>query len=105
MPRPRVAATKPWRKLEKEGIEAKSLVLDVTDQTSVSAAAEALGSQIEALDALVNNAGMHMGFAGPISGESVEDMRQIFDVNAFGSVASSPRPFYPCYVGRRRRGS
>ena len=72
--------------LEKEGIEASTLVLDIIDQTSVTAAAQALGSQIEALDALVNNAGMHMGFAGPISGESVEDMRRIFDVNAFGAV-------------------
>ena len=90
--------------LEKEGIEATTLVLDVTDQTSVNAAAEALGAQIEALDALVNNAGMHMEFAGPISGESVEDMRRVFDVNAFGAVRVT-QAFRLCCAGRRQRGS
>ena len=72
--------------LEKEGIEAETLLLDVTDQISVDMAAEALGSQIEGLNALVNNAGMHKGYAGTVSNESVEDMRTIFDVNAFGAV-------------------
>lgn len=73
----------------KEGIEAHCLLLEVTDASSVQAAAELLASQINSLDVLVNNAGISSASFGGMrapSEESVEDMRAIFDVNTFGPV-------------------
>lgn len=48
-------------RLSAQGIEAQALVIDVGDDASVGAAAETLSDRIEALDVLVNNAGMHFG--------------------------------------------
>lgn len=75
--------------LRKEGIEAHWLALDVTDTNSIECAVAHLSAQTAALDALVNNAGVSgMSFGGmrAPSQEAVENMRAIFDVNAFGPV-------------------
>ena len=75
--------------LRKEGIEAHCLVMEVTDIDSIRSAVEQLQSQTEALDALVNNAGISgMSPGGPLvaSEEPVDTMRAIFDVNTFGPV-------------------
>ncbi len=72
--------------LRGEGIEANCLVMDVTDAGSIRSAAERLGSHVAALDALVNNAGMHFGPPPPASEEPVEKMLAMVDVNAFGAV-------------------
>lgn len=72
--------------LREEGVKASCLAMDVTDDSSVQGAAEQLQSQIGALDALVNNAGMNFGRPPPPSQELIEEMRAIFDVNVFGAV-------------------
>ncbi len=75
--------------LRQEGLEAHCLTMDVTDTDSIRSALQQLEGQIEALDALVNNAGISGITSGrPMnpSAESVDDMRAIFDVNAFGAV-------------------
>lgn len=72
--------------LREEGVEASCLAMDVTDASSVQGAAEQLQSQIGALDALVNNAGMNFGRPPPPSQELIDEMRAIFDVNVFGAV-------------------
>ena len=75
--------------LRQEGLEARCLTMDVTDIDSIRSAVQQLQSQTEALDALVNNAGISgMNFGRPQapSEESVDNMRAIFDVNAFGAV-------------------
>jgi len=72
--------------LRQQGIEAHCLVLDVGDANSVRSAAAYLQGQTDALDALVNNAGMNFGRPPPPSQEPVEQMRAIFDVNVFGAV-------------------
>ncbi len=60
---------------------ARFVALDVTDDTSVAAAAEAVG----ALDVLVNNAGIGGGFK-PVPETTAEDLRRVYDTNVFGIV-------------------
>jgi NAD(P)-dependent dehydrogenase (short-subunit alcohol dehydrogenase family) len=62
------------------GVEA--LRLDVTDESQVAAAAEAVG---ESLDGLVNNAGIAV--AGPVEALPLEIWRRQFEVNVIGQVA------------------
>ncbi|MGH3300916.1 MAG: SDR family NAD(P)-dependent oxidoreductase [Streptosporangiaceae bacterium] len=64
------------------GDHARLLVLDVTDAASVAAAA----GQVEALDVLVNNAGI--GDDSRTAPEAdVDSFRRIFETNVFGVVA------------------
>jgi NAD(P)-dependent dehydrogenase (short-subunit alcohol dehydrogenase family) len=64
------------------GERARLLVLDVTDATSVAAAA----AQVEALDILVNNAGIGDD-PRPATEADVDSFRRIFETNVFGMVA------------------
>ena len=72
--------------LQSEGIEAKAIILDVTSDASVAGAAEALSARIEALDVLINNAGMHFGFTPSTVEEPVDQMATMLEVNALGAV-------------------
>lgn len=75
--------------LRQEGIEARCLVMEVTDAASIHAAAEQLARETDVLDALVNNAGISgrgFGRPRPPSEEPTDDMRAIFEVNTFGPV-------------------
>ncbi len=60
---------------------ARHVRLDVTDDTSVAAAAEIVG----ALDVLVNNAGISGGRISP-SEATADDMRTVYETNVFGPV-------------------
>ncbi|MEU4096469.1 SDR family NAD(P)-dependent oxidoreductase [Streptomyces sp. NPDC026673] len=68
-----------------EEIGARLLAFDVTDDASVSAAADELRRREDRLDVLVNNAGV---FEGMIDAEqaSAAHMRDVFDVNVVGLV-------------------
>lgn len=71
--------------LRADGIDAQTLQIDVADDASVYAAAEQLGREIEALDVLVNNAGIALGDpAARASEETAEAMRAMFETNAIG---------------------
>ena len=72
--------------LRSAGIDARALTLDVADTDSVRAAAGRLGGEVDALDALVNNAGISIGTPARVSEESVDDMRAMFEVNTLGPV-------------------
>jgi NAD(P)-dependent dehydrogenase (short-subunit alcohol dehydrogenase family) len=74
--------------LRKDGIEAFPLVLDVTSDDSVRAAAEVVTSKSDRLDVLVNNAGISVGAfpAPPLSQESVDDIRKMFETNVMGPL-------------------
>jgi NAD(P)-dependent dehydrogenase (short-subunit alcohol dehydrogenase family) len=62
----------------------KYVVLDVTDDASVSAAAETV-AQGGGLDVLVNNAGI-AGTRRPADEVTAEDIRDVYDVNVLGAV-------------------
>jgi NAD(P)-dependent dehydrogenase (short-subunit alcohol dehydrogenase family) len=64
------------------GPGARPVLIDVTDDASISAAAAEVGR----LDALVNNAGTNPG-GEDISLTSVEQLRQAYETNVFGLVA------------------
>ncbi len=72
--------------LRDEGIDARVLALDVTDDASVKAAAATYARANDTLDALVNNAGVATGGYAAPSEASLDDMRAVYEVNVFGPV-------------------
>ena len=62
---------------------ARPLVLDVTDSTSIAAAAE----QVPELDILVNNAGISRDEVIDVTDEDLDSYRRIYETNVFGLVA------------------
>ena len=80
------------------GADARALQIDVTNQTSIAAAAERIRNEVGRLDVLVNNAGIsHAGKPGrPIeelaasnspSVASLDEVRAVFETNVFGVIA------------------
>lgn len=63
------------------------LIIDVTDEASIEAAAAEVASAVgdEGIAALVNNAGI--GMTWPMEAIPLEDLRRIYEVNVFGQVA------------------
>ena len=64
--------------LRGEGLDARVLHIDVTDDASVATAADALGKETGRLDALVNNAGISTGW-GPPSQDTIANVRAIYE--------------------------
>jgi len=64
-----------------EALGARFVQLDVTDDASVAAAVETVGS----LDVLINNAGVPGEFV-PLPEVTVEHLRPVFEVNVYGPV-------------------
>jgi NAD(P)-dependent dehydrogenase (short-subunit alcohol dehydrogenase family) len=63
------------------------VLMDVEDPASISAAGQEIESQLggRGLDGLVNCAGI--GVARPVEYASLDDIRQIFEINVFGQIA------------------
>ena len=61
------------------------VIVDVTDQASIEAAAKRVEGEVDRLDGLVNNAGVGRG--GPIEFLELDEWRDQFEVNVFGQVA------------------
>lgn len=61
--------------------------LDVTDESSIKSAIEAGIARFGKIDALVNNAGY--GVFGPVELVPLEKMKQQFEVNVFGLLATT----------------
>ena len=72
--------------LQREGFQAHSLVLDVTVQSTIDAAASEVDRQFGKLDILMNNAGIVTERTLP-SESRMENFRQTFETNLFGLVA------------------
>jgi NAD(P)-dependent dehydrogenase (short-subunit alcohol dehydrogenase family) len=73
--------------LQKEGLDAHSLQLDVTDEVSIKNAAAWINSDFGQLDILVNNAGIGDAADGPPSRASVDAARRLFETNFLGALA------------------
>jgi NAD(P)-dependent dehydrogenase (short-subunit alcohol dehydrogenase family) len=77
------------------------LVMDVTDQAAIAAAAALVGERVgeSGLDGLVNNAGI--GTTAPVEYVPLEVLRHEFEVNVFGQIAVT-QAFLPLI--RKARG-
>lgn len=72
--------------LEKLGITAEVLVIDVANSESIKQAAASVASQHGYLDILINNAGIALDNYEKPSMLAVETIRKDFDVNFFGLI-------------------
>ncbi|MEO0881563.1 MAG: SDR family oxidoreductase [Pseudomonadota bacterium] len=70
-------------KLSDLGIEAATMVMDVTDPESVEAFANFAWATYGPVDGLINNAGVSQ-IAASVTTTPLEDLRRVFDVNLFG---------------------
>lgn len=69
------------------GGNAHAVRLDVTDEASVTAAAEWIDAEFGRLDILVNNAGITAGVYQPPSQTTLEMIRRVYETNVLGAVA------------------
>lgn len=69
--------------LKELGIEASAMVMDVTDEASVTALADFADATYGGTDVLINNAGIPSN-RQPIVDVPMADVRRLFDVNFFG---------------------
>ncbi|TGS10643.1 SDR family NAD(P)-dependent oxidoreductase, partial [Mesorhizobium sp. M4B.F.Ca.ET.190.01.1.1] len=93
--------------LRGEGLDIEWLALDVASDDSVAAAAKVLTARVSGLDALVNNAGVALGYVDALdadgryqrspSQEDIADMKATYDVNVFGPVRVT-QAFLPLLV-------
>jgi 2-dehydro-3-deoxy-L-rhamnonate dehydrogenase (NAD+) len=74
--------------------EDADVVVDVTDEAAVRAAAASMGD----VDVLINSAGI-VGPGKPLLDTSADEWRRVFEVNVLGTVAMM-RAFVPGMVGR-----
>lgn len=74
------------RRLQSEGLDVRLLEIDVADDDSVRRAAQAVGSEVVALDVLVNNAGIIIDPAAAPSKARMEDVKATHEVNLFGPI-------------------
>ncbi|MCP2326062.1 NAD(P)-dependent dehydrogenase (short-subunit alcohol dehydrogenase family) [Hamadaea flava] len=81
--------------LAADGLDVRYVQLDVTDPATVAAAAKHIDNEYAHLDVLVNNAGIARAdgderamdpAAWAPSGQSVDSIRAVFEVNVFGLV-------------------
>ncbi len=75
-------------KLKAEGISsAEAVPLEVTDQESIKAARQLIGEKIQALDVLVNNAGISGGAPQSALGAAASQFRTVYETNVFGVIS------------------
>ena len=74
-------------KLKAEGLEnAEVIQLDVTDAQSVQEARNQIGSKTDALDVLINNAGINGGWPQSALEASIDQFKDVFETNVYGVV-------------------
>lgn len=70
--------------LEKENIKAKTLILDVTNPTSIHSAVEKIEQEYGLLDILINNAGVFLEGNIPPSELELSVLKNTYETNVFG---------------------
>ena len=73
--------------LSSQGLDARSVTIDLNDHASIAAAAETIRTEHGRLDILVNNAGITDAEDGPPTASSPEAARRIMDTNFVGTLA------------------
>lgn len=77
-------------KLTAQGFDARGFNLNVADETSWQALAEALGTDEGGVDIIVHNAGLYANLSRvPFEQLSTEEWRRVFDVNVHGIFIGS----------------
>ena len=73
--------------LQRESIDARVVVIDVSDPASVRAAAREIAEGVGRLDVLVNNAAVKLEFhPAPPSTTAMDVVRETFETNVFGTM-------------------
>jgi NAD(P)-dependent dehydrogenase (short-subunit alcohol dehydrogenase family) len=88
------------REAVRRNVRLQVLQLDVTDQASIEATVTAVIEQAGEIYGLINNAGVNVG--GYFEDLSEEEIRQVFEVNFFGTMAVT-QAVLP-YMRAARRG-
>lgn len=65
------------------------LVIDITDPNSVENASKELAQKIDALDILINNAGIAGEMPQDLISGTIDNLRRIFDTNFFGTIQTT----------------
>jgi len=73
------------QKLAAKGHDVRFLQIDVSDDQSVSEAAVRLAAETNALDVLINNAGI-VRDSTPPSEAKIADLREVYETNVFGPI-------------------
>ena len=68
--------------IRQAGARATAIVVDVSDRESVAAGLVEVSQQVEAIDVLINNAGV--GGGEPVQASDINRWRRALDVNLFG---------------------
>ena len=88
--RDRARAVEAALALQAEGLPVEAIALDVTDEASISAAADEVSRRHGHLDILVNNAGIFRDDPDKApSAQTLQVWRDTFDTNLFGVVATT----------------
>jgi NAD(P)-dependent dehydrogenase (short-subunit alcohol dehydrogenase family) len=74
------------KKLKSEGLDARFIQLDVTNQDTIQHAAEQIEKEFGRLDILINNAGIAEWGSKP-SNVDLSKVREVFETNFFGPIA------------------
>lgn len=76
--------------LKAEGYDqVEAIVIDVDNIDSIQAARQTLGSKINSLDVLINNAGISGGFPQTAAEVDINAFRQVFETNFFGVIETT----------------
>ena len=73
--------------LQKDGLDAEFVLIDVTDEKTLEAAAKYVEENYGKLDVLVNNAGIAVEYGLEPGELDLKSIRQTFDTNFFGVIA------------------
>jgi short-subunit dehydrogenase len=84
-----------------QGAQVETFAADVTDEAQVQALAEHVHARHEAVDVLINNAGVVM--AGLLTEVETADWRRLHDINVMG-VVHGCRAFLPRMIARGQGG-
>ena len=72
--------------LKQNGVDARAVLLDVTDADTIAAVSAQIEREFDKLDVLVNNAGIALD-GDPANPANVDILRRTYETNVFGVVA------------------